>query len=65
MVVGDLVRVSMRGCAGIGYVKGFGQFGKSYVLVHYISGSGYFSATEGFFPREKLTLLKEVLDESR
>jgi hypothetical protein len=65
MIVGDLVKVSMRGYTGIGYVKGFGQFGNSYVLVRYISGSGYFSATEGFFPREKLTLLKEVLNENR
>ena len=61
MKIGDLVKVSMRGYTGIGYVKGFGQFGDSYVLVHYISGSGYFSATEGFFPREKLTPLKEVI----
>jgi hypothetical protein len=43
----------MRGYTGIGYVKGFGQFGNSYVLVRYISGSGYFSATEGFFAKRK------------
>lgn len=61
MKIGDLVKVSMRAFTGIGYIKGFGQYGDSYVLVGYISGSGYSKRTEGFFPKEKLTLLKEVL----
>jgi hypothetical protein len=65
MKVGDLVKVSMRAFTGIGYVKGFGAYGHSYVLVGFISGSGYTKKTEGFFPREKLTLLKEVLNENR
>jgi hypothetical protein len=65
MKVGDLVKVSMRAFTGIGYVKGFGRYGDSYVLVGYISGGGYTKKTEGFFPREKLTLLKEVLNENR
>ena len=65
MKIGDLVKVSMRAFTGIGYIKGFGQYGDSYVLVGYISGSGYTKRAEGFFPKKKLTLLKEVIDENR
>ena len=61
MKIGDLVRTTGKAFTGIGYIKGFGRYGKSYVLVGYISGEGYTKCKEGFFPREKLTLLKEVI----
>ena len=58
MKIGDLVTLSCKAFTGFGYVKGFGRYGDSYVLVGYISGKGYTKATQGYFPRQTLTLLK-------
>lgn len=65
MKIGDLVRLTGKCFTGIGYIKGFGQYGESYVLVGYISGDGFTKRTESFYPKGKLTLLKEVTNESR
>ena len=61
MQIGDLVRTTGRAFTGIGYIKAFGRYGKTYVLVGYISGDGYTRFKEGYFPKEKLTLLKEEI----
>ena len=61
MKIGDLVRTTGRAFTGIGYIKGFGRYGKSYVLVGYISGDGYTNQKQGFYAKEKLTLLKEEI----
>ena len=61
MQIGDLVKTKSRAFTGIGYIKGFGRYGKSYVLVGYISGGGYTKRTESFYPKGKLTLLKEEI----
>ena len=59
MEIGDLVRITGRAFTGMGYIKGFGRYVNSYVLVGYISGDGYTKQKQGFYPREKITLLKE------
>ena len=61
MQIGDLVRLTGKRFTGIAYVKGFGRYGESYVRVGYLSGEGFTKRTEGFYPKEKLTLLKEVM----
>ncbi len=61
MEIGDLVRVTGRAFTGIGYIKGFGRYGNSYVLVHYISGGGYTKSKQGFYAREKIILLEEEI----
>ena len=65
MKLGDLVRLTGKCFTVIAYVKGFGRYGDSYVRVGYISGEGFTKRTEGFYPRGKLTPLKEVTNESR
>ena len=61
MEIGDLVKLTGRAFTGIGYIKSFGRYGKSYVLVGYISGVGITKRTESFYPKGKLTLLKEEI----
>ena len=61
MQIGDLVRITGRAFTGIGYIKGFGRYGNSYVLVGYISGVGNDRRKQGFYSREKITLLKEEI----
>ena len=61
MQIGDLVRTTGRAFTGIGYIKAFGRYGKTYVLVGYISGDGYTKQKQGFYEREKITLLKEEI----
>ena len=58
MKIGDLVTLKCRAFTGFGYIKGFGKYGDSYVLVGFISGHGYTKANQGYFPRQELTLLK-------
>ena len=57
MKIGDLVKLNCKSFPGFGYIKGFGRYGKSYVLVAFISGKGYTKNTQGYYPREELTLL--------
>jgi len=39
MEIGDLVKVfNQRGLNEIGYIKKFGQFGRSYVMIVYLTG---------------------------
>ena len=65
MKIGDLVRLTGEYFTGIGYIKGFGQYGESYVLVGYISSDGFTKRTEFWYAKGKITLLKEVIHESR
>ena len=58
MKIGDLVTLNCRAFTGIGYIKDFGRYGATYVLVGFISGKGYSKASQGYFPRQDLTLLK-------
>ena len=40
MEIGDLVKVfNQRGLNELGYIKKFGQYGRSYVMVVYLTGS--------------------------
>jgi len=61
MKIGDLVRITGRAFTGMGYIKGFGRYGNSYVLVGYISGDGYTKQKQGFYAAEKITPLKEEI----
>jgi hypothetical protein len=58
MKIGDLVSLKCKAFTGFGYIKGFGKYGDSYVLVGFISGKRYTKADQGYFPRHLLTLLK-------
>ena len=39
MQIGDLVKVTHKGNPTIGYIKKFGRYGRSYVMVVYLTGS--------------------------
>jgi len=58
MKVGDLVSISCKSFTGFAYIKGFGGIGKSWVLVAFIGDKGYTNNTQGYYPREQVTLLK-------
>jgi len=58
MKVGDLVSLSCKSFTGFGYIKGFGRYGKSWVLVAFIGGKDYINSTQGYYPIQELTLLK-------
>ena len=57
MKVGDLVSLSCKSFTGFAYIKGFGGIGKSWVLVAFIGDKGYTNNTQGYYPREQVTLL--------
>lgn len=65
MKIGSLVTLNCRAYTGFGYVKGFGRYGDSYVLVGFIGGKGYTKASQGYFPKQELTLLDGECYESR
>ena len=58
MKKGDLVKLSLKAFTGIGYIKELGRYGDDYVLVGFISGSGYSRTNQAYFFKEQLTLLK-------
>ena len=64
MEIGDLVKVfNQRGLNELGYIKKFGQYGRSYVMVVYLTGSRV--GKERFFPELNVIPIKELLGEER
>jgi len=64
MKIGDLVRIfNERGLDEMGYIKKFGRYGKSYVMVVYLTGSQI--GSERFFSENNLLPIKQLTGEER
>ena len=64
MEIGDLVKVfNERGLNELGYIKKFGQFGRSYVMVGYLTGSHV--GKERFFSENNLLPINQLIGEER
>ena len=63
MKIGDLVKVRHKGNPVIGYIKKFGQYGKSYVMVAYLTGSHV--GKERFFSEKEVLSIKQLIGEER
>ena len=64
MQIGDLVRIfNERGLNEMGYIKKFGRYGKSYVMVVYLTGSHV--GKERFFSENNLLPIKQLTGEER
>ena len=64
MEIGDLVRIfNERGLNEMGYIKKFGQYGRSYVMVVYLTGSQI--GREQFFSENNLLPIKQLIGEER
>lgn len=62
MQIGDLVRIfNERGLDEMGYIKKFGRYGKSYVMIVYLTGSCI--GQERFFSENNLLPIKELTGE--
>jgi len=61
MQIGDLVKVfNERGLDEMGYIKKFGRYGKSSVMIVYLTGSCV--GQEQFFSENNVLLLKADLE---
>lgn len=64
MEIGDLVKVfNQRGLNEIGYIKKFGQYGRSYVMVVYLTGSHV--GKERFFSELNVIPINQLIGEER
>jgi len=64
MKIGDLVKVyNERGLNEIGYVKKFGRYGKTHVMVVYLTGSHV--GKERFFPELNVIPINQLIGEER
>jgi hypothetical protein len=64
MQIGDLVRVyNERGLNELGYIKKFGRYGKSHIMVVYLTGTciGMYD----FIPEKDLLPIKQLTGEER
>ena len=64
MQIGDLVKVfNERGLDEMGYIKKFGRYGKSYVMIVYLTGS--LVGKERFFSELNVLPIKQLTREER
>ena len=64
MQIGDLVKIfNERGLNEIGYVKKFGRYGKTHVMIVYLTGK--LTGQEQFFSENNLLPIKEPTGEER
>ena len=64
MEIGDLVKVfNHRGLNELGYIKKFGQYGRSYVMVVYLTGS--LVGKERFFPELNVIPINQLIGEEK
>lgn len=64
MEIGDLVKVfNQRGLNEIGYIKKFGQYGRTYVMVVYLTGSHV--GKERFFSALNVLPINQLIGEER
>lgn len=63
MKIGDLVKVYFKGCTTIGYIKKFGRYGKSYVMVVNLTGSDVGKGR--FFSEKQVLPIKQLIGEER
>ena len=64
MEIGDLVKIfNERGLNELGYIKKFGQFGRSYVMVVYLTGS--LVGKERFFSELNVIPINQLIGEER
>ena len=63
MKIGDLVKVTHKGNSTIGYIKKFGRYGKSYVMVTYLTGSHV--GKERFFSALNVLPINQLIGEER
>ena len=64
MEIGDLVKVfNQRGLNEIGYIKKFGQYGRTYVMVVYLTGSHV--GKERFFSALNVVPINQLIGEER
>ena len=64
MKIGDLVKVfNERGLNEMGYIKKFGRYGKSYVMVVYLTGS--LVGKERFFSELNVLPINQLIGEER
>lgn len=63
MKIGDLVKVTHKGNPTIGYIKKFGRYGRSYVMVAYLTGSHV--GKERFFSEKEVLPINQLIGEER
>ena len=63
MEIGDLVKVTHKGNRVIGYIKKFGRYGRSYVMVVNLTGSDV--GKERFFSQNQVLPIKQLTGEER
>ena len=63
MKIGDLVKVTHKGNPTIGYIKKFGRYGRSYVMIVYLTGSHV--GKERFFSEKEVLPINQLIGEER
>ena len=63
MEIGDLVKVTHKGNPTIGYIKKFGRYGRSYVMIVYLTGS--LVGKERFFSEFNVLPINQLIGEER
>ena len=63
MEIGDLVKVTHKGNPTIGYIKKFGRYGRSYVMVTYLTGTHVGKGR--FFSEKEVLPINQLIGEER